>query len=158
MIKKLAFIGILFLPILGFSQTEKKDLGKLQWWEDDKFGLFLHWGLYSATAGDWKGHKTSRGEQFMMVERIPVKEYATIADTFNPVRFDADKWVLMAKKAGMKYIVVTSKHHDGFAMYNSPSSDYNIVKKTPFKRDPMTELSNACHKYGIKFGFYYSLG
>ncbi|WP_447641676.1 MULTISPECIES: alpha-L-fucosidase [Chitinophagaceae] len=131
---------------------------KMQWWRDAKFGLFLHWGLYSATAGDWEGHSTSRGEQFMMVERIPVETYAHIADTFNPVQFNADQWVLMAKKAGMKYIVITSKHHDGFAMYHSKVSNYNIVERTPYAHDPMADIVKACRRYGIKFGFYYSLG
>lgn len=148
---------ILLAPMLlraqDISQTQR-----MQWWQDAKFGLFMHWGLYSATAGDWKGHKTSRGEQFMMVEKIPVKEYATIADTFNPIHFDAERWAKMAKNAGMKYVIITSKHHDGFAMYNSPSSEYNIVKKTPYAHDPMKDLVEACHRNGLKFGFYYSLG
>ena len=94
----------------------------------------------------------------MLYERIPLKEYATIAKDFNPVKFDAKKWVRAAKHAGMKYLVYTTKHHDGFAMYNSACSDYNIVKCTPFAKDPLKELAEACKKEGIKLGLYYSLG
>lgn len=128
------------------------------WFTDGKFGLFLHWGLYSQTAGDWDGHPTKGGEHFMLYERIPVKTYAKIADQFNPTGFDADRWAQMAHDAGMKYLVITAKHHDGFAMYNSAVSDYNIVKRTPWAKDPMKELAVACKKYGLKLCFYYSLG
>lgn len=128
------------------------------WFADGKFGLFLHWGLYSQTAGDWNGHPTKGGEHFMLYERIPVKTYAKIADQFNPTGFDADHWAQMAHDAGMKYLVITAKHHDGFAMYNSVVSDYNIVKRTPWAKDPMKELAAACKKYGLKLCFYYSLG
>lgn len=128
------------------------------WFTDGKFGLFLHWGLYSQTAGDWDGHPTKGGEHFMLYERIPVNTYAKIADQFNPTGFDADRWAQMAHDAGMKYLVITAKHHDGFAMYNSAVSDYNIVERTPWGRDPMKELAVACKKYGLKLCFYYSLG
>ncbi|WP_336828024.1 alpha-L-fucosidase [Sphingobacterium multivorum] len=128
------------------------------WFTDGKFGLFLHWGLYSQTAGDWDGHPTKGGEHFMLYERIPVKTYAKIADQFNPTGFDADRWAQMAHDAGMKYMVITAKHHDGFAMYNSAVGDYNIVKRTPWAKDPMKELVVACKKYGLKLCFYYSLG
>jgi len=124
----------------------------------DKFGMFLHWGLYAQTAGDWKNHAVKGGEHFMLYERIPVNEYATIANQFNPVKFDADAWVKQAKEAGMKYVVFTAKHHDGFAMYNSASSDYNIVKRSPFKCDPIAELAKACKKYQLMLCLYYSLG
>ncbi|MFU1857221.1 alpha-L-fucosidase [Sphingobacterium sp. NGMCC 1.201703] len=128
------------------------------WFTEGKFGLFLHWGLYSQTAGDWNGHPTKGGEHFMLYERIPVKTYAKIADQFNPTAFDADRWAQMAHDAGMKYIVITAKHHDGFSMYNSAVSDYNIVKRTPWAKDPMLALAAACKKYGLKLCFYYSLG
>jgi len=130
----------------------------MTWFKDAKFGLFLHWGLYAQTAGDWNGHPYKGNEHFMLYERIPVKTYATIADKFNPTQFNAETWVKQAKRAGMKYIVYTSKHHDGFAMYNSLVSDYNIYKRTPFKRDPLAELAAACEKYDIKLCLYYSLG
>jgi len=131
---------------------------EMQSFQDDKFGLFIHWGLYSQAAGEWKGKPSRGGEHFMLYERIPLKEYALIANDFNPVDFNAEEWVKTAKHAGMKYIVYTTKHHDGFAMYDSKCSDYNIVKKTPFKRDPLKELAEACKKEGIKLGLYYSLG
>ncbi|WP_405292366.1 alpha-L-fucosidase [Algibacter sp. Ld11] len=131
---------------------------KMEWWKDAKFGMFMHWGLYSQTAGYWKGHVAKGNEHFMIHEKISLKEYATIADDFNPVNYDAEKWVLTAKAAGMKYIIITSKHHDGFAMFDSPSNDYNIKTRTPYAKDPMTELVAACHKHDMKFGFYYSLG
>lgn len=130
----------------------------MAWFRDAKFGLFIHWGLYSQTAGGWKGHPVQGGEHFMLYERIPLKEYAGIADDFNPVDFDAKAWVKAAKRAGMKYIVYTTKHHDGFAMYRSDCSDYNIVKRTPFGRDPLKELAEACKEEGIRLGLYYSLG
>jgi alpha-L-fucosidase len=130
----------------------------MRWWRAAKFGLFLHWGLYSVAAGEWKGKPVVGAEHFMLYERIPLKEYATLADHFDPTKFDAEAWVRYALAAGMQYLVITVKHHEGFAMYDSPSSDYNIVKRTPYKRDPMKALSAACHKYGLRFGFYYSLG
>jgi len=132
--------------------------GPIDQFKADKFGMFLHWGLYAQTAGDWKNHAVKGGEHFMLYERIPVSEYATIANQFNPTKFDADAWVKQAKAAGMKYVVFTAKHHDGFAMYNSASSDYNIVKRSPFKRDPVAELAKACKKYNLMLCLYYSLG
>lgn len=150
------FFCCLFLQLtLAKAQTPAPDL---TWFKEAKFGLFLHWGLYSQTAGDWNGHPAKGGEHFMLYERIPVKTYATIANNFNPVKFNAEEWVRQAKAAGMKYIVYTTKHHDGFAMYNSAVSDYNIVKQTPFKKDPLAELADACKKHGLKLCLYYSLG
>lgn len=130
----------------------------LEWFRDAKFGLFIHWGLYSQAAGEWNGKPAQGGEHFMIYEKVPLKEYATLADQFNPTGFDAEAWVKTAKAGGMKYLVITTKHHEGFAMYDSKTSDYNIVKRTPFKRDPMKELAEACHRHSIGLGFYYSLG
>ncbi|MBD5375932.1 MAG: hypothetical protein HDR77_10755 [Bacteroides sp.] len=130
----------------------------MQWFQDAKLGMFVHWGLYSQTAGEWNGHPTRGGEHFMLYERIPLKEYALIANDFNPTEFDAEKWVKTAKDAGIKYIVYTTKHHDGFAMYDSKCSDYNIVKRTPYAKDPLKELAEACRREGVKLGLYYSLG
>lgn len=130
---------------------------RMEWFRDAKFGLMIHWGLYSIPAGVWNGKDIpGLGEWIMNHARIPVKQYEKLAKKFDPVKFNADKWVKMAKDAGMKYIVITSKHHDGFAMFHSKASKYNVVDATPFKRDPMKELSNACKKYGLRFGFYYS--
>lgn len=148
----------LLFAITVRAQSHINPPNRLEWWQDAKFGMFLHWGLYSQTAGDWNGHKAKGAEHFMIYEKLSLKEYGSIANDFNPTLFNADQWVKMAKDAGMKYMVLTTKHHDGFAMYNSPSNDYNIVKKTPFKRDPVKELSEACKKQGVKLCFYYSLG
>lgn len=130
---------------------------RIAWWREARFGMFVHWGVYSLPAGEWKG-KIVKGyaEHIMRSQRIPRSEYLELAHQFNPVDFNADEWISTAKKAGMRYFIITSKHHDGFAMYDSEVSDYNIVQQTPFKRDPMAELSKACKKYGVKFGFYYS--
>jgi alpha-L-fucosidase len=119
--------------------------------------MFVHWGLYAIPAGEWKGKLIpGLGEWIMNRARIPVAGYEQLARRFNPVKFKADEWVSIAKSAGMKYIVITAKHHDGFAMYHSKVSKYNIVDATPFKRDPMKELAAACRRAGIKLCFYYS--
>lgn len=156
--RKTLFLSLLFALFaeLLFGQTVQNNAVKQ--FRDEKFGMFLHWGLYAQTAGDWKGHKVKGGEHFMLYERIPVQEYGAIASQFNPIKFNADAWVKQARETGMKYIVLTAKHHDGFAMYNSASSDYNIVKRSPFKRDPIAELAKACKKYKITLCLYYSLG
>ncbi|WP_299666651.1 alpha-L-fucosidase [uncultured Polaribacter sp.] len=148
-------LACLFIRI-GSTKAQTSD--KMDWWKDAKFGMFMHWGLYSKTAGYWNGHKAKGNEHFMIHEKISLKEYAAIADDFNPVNYDAEEWVLTAKNAGMKYIIITSKHHDGFAMFDSPSNDYNIKTRTPYGKDPMKALVDACHKHNMKFGFYYSLG
>lgn len=166
LLMKIAKLTLLqsLLPLLLMAQVRSGPAipantdSKMKWWTDARFGLFLHWGLYSVTAGDWNGHPAKGGEHFMLHERIPLKTYALIARDFNPVKFKAEAWVLAAKRAGMKYIVITSKHHDGFSMYDSKVSNYNIVKTTPYGKDPMKELAAACKKYGMKLCFYYSLG
>lgn len=130
---------------------------KQQWFKEAKYGLFIHWGLYSVLGGEYKGQRTDWiSEWIMNTLQIPVEEYEKIAQEFNPVNFDADEYVRKAAQWGMKYIVFTSKHHDGFAMYDSKCSDYNIVKATPFGRDIIKELKEACDRYGLKLGLYYS--
>lgn len=130
---------------------------RLKWWHAVRFGMFIHWGLYASLAGSWKGQKTPGiGEWIMRDVKIPVDAYEQLAKDFNPVKFDAEAWAEVAKQAGMKYLVITAKHHDGFCMFDSPSNPYNIVNKTPFKRDPMKELAEACRKRDIKMCFYYS--
>jgi len=139
------------------SQTGSAQEDKMDWWREARFGLFIHWGLYAQPAGEWKGEKIPGISEWIMARaKIPVKEYEKLAATFNPVKYDADQWVRLAKEAGMKYIVITSKHHDGFAMFHSRASAYNIVDATPFGRDPLKELADACEKHGIRLGFYYS--
>lgn len=130
---------------------------RLAWFRDAKFGLFIHWGLYAIPAGEWKGkYVPGIGEWIMNRARIPVAEYEQLAKQWNPVKFDPDAWVQMAQDAGMKYIVITSKHHDGFALFDSKVTTWDVVDATPFKRDILKELSAACQKRGLPLGFYYS--
>lgn len=164
--KKIVFFsGILLFLMACSSQPKEKEKKvemsaqdqKMEWWREARFGMFIHWGLYAQPAGEWKGeHIPGISEWIMARAKIPVNEYEKLAETFNPVKYNADEWVKLAKFAGMKYIVITSKHHDGFAMFDSDASDYNIVDATPFDRDPLKELAEACKKYGIRLGFYYS--
>ncbi|GAB3851565.1 hypothetical protein GCM10028822_18360 [Hymenobacter terrigena] len=138
-------------------QAQKTRDQRLAWWREGRFGMFVHWGVYSQAGGEYKGKKVSGyAEHLMRKEKISRADYLALASQFNPVKFDAEQWVKTAQQAGMKYLVVTAKHHDGFAMFDSKVSDFNIVKKTPFRRDPMAELAAACRKHGLKFGFYYS--
>jgi len=137
-----------------FEEEREK---RMAWWREAKFGMFIHWGLYSIPAGIWKGRLIpGLGEWIQYNARIPVREYEHLAKHFNPVKFNADEWVGIARDAGMRYMVITAKHHDGFCMFHTELTDYNIVDATPFKRDPMKELAEACEREGIKFGFYYS--
>ncbi|MBI5706114.1 MAG: alpha-L-fucosidase [Armatimonadetes bacterium] len=130
---------------------------RMKWFREARFGMFIHWGVYSVPAGVYDGKPIGGiGEWIMHQGRIPVDRYRAYAKEFNPVKYDADRWVRIAKNAGMKYIVITSKHHDGFAMFDSKASDWNIVKATPFGRDPLAELAKACQKHGLRLGFYYS--
>jgi alpha-L-fucosidase len=130
---------------------------RLKWFREAKYGLFIHWGLYAVPAGEWRGKRSlGLGEWIMNRSAIPVREYETLASQFNPVKYSADEWVRLAKDAGMKYIVMTSKHHDGFAMFKSKASPYNVVDATPFRRDVLKELADACARQGMRLGFYYS--
>jgi len=130
---------------------------KMAWFREAKFGLFLHWGLYALPAGMWKGKPVRISSEWIMAHaRIPVREYEQLAKQFKPVGFDADQWVRWAKDAGMKYIVITAKHGDGFAMYRSRVSAYNVYDATPFHRDPCLDLAHACARHGMRLGFYYS--
>ena len=139
--------------------TEVTPQQRLQWFQHDKFGLFIHFGPYSVLTGEWQGRRVPVGteaEWIMQRFNIPVADYRAMAHQLNPVRFNANEWVGLAKAAGMKYLVFTAKHHDGFAMYRSQITDYNIVDWTPFKRDLLKELAIACRKQGIRLGIYYS--
>jgi alpha-L-fucosidase len=131
---------------------------RVAWWREAKFGMFVHWGVYSGLGNEYHGRKGGGyAEHIQRVLKIPIAEYRReVAGNFNPTNFNADEWIKNAKDAGMGYFVITAKHHDGFAMWPSRVSDYNITNSTPFKRDPMRELRDACRKYGVKFGFYYS--
>jgi len=163
--KKLITLLAIFALLLSCdpSSKEQKDETltehdlKMQWWREARFGMFIHWGLYAEPAGEWKGEQIPGISEWIMARaKIPVKEYEKLAGTFNPEKYNAEYWVKLAKFAGMKYIVITSKHHDGFAMFHSKASKYNIVDATPFDRDPLKELAEECKKQGIRLGFYYS--
>lgn len=147
------------LPALH-AQAPDADAAKaarLAWFKEAKYGLFIHWGLYAIPAGEWKGKTIPGiGEWIMNRARIPVAEYEALASRFDPVKFDPDAWVQLAQDAGMKYIVITSKHHDGFALFGSKVSRYNMVDATPFKRDVLKALAEACRRHGMRLGFYYS--
>jgi alpha-L-fucosidase len=141
----------------GIGPADGGPADRLAWWREAKFGMFVHWGLYAVLAGSYNGQQVSGiGEWIMHDAKIPVADYAAVAQRFNPTGFDANEWVRIAKGAGMKYIVITSKHHDGFAMFRSAVNPFNIYDATPFKRDPLRELSDACKREGIHLGFYYS--
>jgi alpha-L-fucosidase len=147
-------------PVPAIQDTETvahRDV-RVAWMNEARFGMFIHWGLYALLAGMWKGEPVGEGtgEWIMNYAKIPVAEYKALAGQFNPAMFDADSWVKLAAGAGMKYIVITAKHHDGFAMFQSHVDDFNIVDATPFKRDPLRELADACQRAEIKLGFYYS--
>ncbi len=134
--------------------TEKR----LEWWHNAKFGMFIHMGVYSMYGGIYKGHKQAYGDAAWIENRckIPVAEYRKHACDFNPVNYDPDSWVKMAKDAGMKYLIITAKHHDGFALFKSEASDWNVVDATVYGKDMLKPLANACKKYDIKLGVYYS--
>lgn len=139
------------------QRAEARSDPRLRWFRDAKFGMFIHWGLYAIPAGQWHGQPVAGiGEWIMLRARIPVATYEQFAAQFNPVKFNAEEWVGLAKAAGQKYMVITAKHHDGFSMFDSKVTDYDIVDATPFKRDPLKELAEECAKQGIKLGFYYS--
>lgn len=148
--------GIIFLGMLMLMQSTiaqeytptQENLEARKWFQEAKFGLFIHWGVYSQL-GD--------GEWVMNNQNIPIDAYEKLPTFFNPIAYDADEWVRMAKDAGMKYITITSRHHDGFSMFDSQATDYTIVKKTPYGKDVLKQLAEACRKADIKLFFYYSL-
>ena len=137
------------------KETPQEKNARMGWFKEARFGLFIHWGVYSVPAGEWEGKK-DYGEWFMEETKMPVSQYEKFASQFNPVKFDAKEWVRMAKDAGVKYIVITSKHHDGFGMYRSELTDW-CIKSTPFQRDPLKELAAACKEQGVVFCFYHSI-
>ncbi len=118
-----------------------------QWFQQARFGMFIHWGVYSVLG---------KGEWVMNNDKMPVTEYEKLAPRFNPTDFNAAEWVSLAKAAGMKYITITSKHHDGFAMFQTKLSPWNIVDATPYKKDPLKMLAEECRRQGIKLFFYHS--
>ena len=143
-------------PFWGNETKEERD-ARMAWFHDARFGMFIHWGVYAVPAGEWKG-KPVKGiaEWVQSRAQIPVAEYAPLKEKFNPVKYDADAWVKLAKDAGMKYIVITSKHHDGFCLWDSAETDWDIAS-TPYGKDLLKPLAAACQKHGVKLCFYHSI-
>ncbi|MEQ9290263.1 MAG: alpha-L-fucosidase [Cyclobacteriaceae bacterium] len=147
------------VAISNFSEESQIEFDqRMKWWREARVGMFIHWGIYSAIAGIHNGQEVSGLSSWIMeLGHIPTSEYKKYGEKFNPINFDADEWVRTAKNAGMKYIVITSKHHEGFGLWDSNVSDYDVMDFTPYKKDILKSLSNACKKQGIKFGLYYSI-
>ena len=151
--------------IMGMSKgglyaqvSRMPDSVRMKWWEEARFGMFIHWGVYAQFGGVYSGHEQARGgaEWIMNRSKIPVDEYQAMAQQFNPTAYNPDEWVRMAKDAGMKYLIITAKHHDGFALFETKASKWNMVDATPYGKDVLKPLAEACRKYGVKLGFYYS--
>lgn len=157
--KPINFLAALLLFIIagctGAPDKSSNEESRMDWWREARFGMFIHWGLYSVPSGEWDG-ETNHAEWIRTTAEIPLETYNLFTDQFNPVLFDADQWVSTAADAGMKYIVITTKHHDGFCLFDSEYTDFDIMS-TPFQRDIMAELSEACEKQGIKMCWYHSI-
>ena len=160
LVSRPAAAGSEVLPARASLSADSAD--RLAWWREARLGLFIHWGLYSVLGGEWQGKDYGKemggasAEWIMLRAGIPTGEYEKLAGRFNPVRFNAREWVRLAREAGMKYLVITAKHHDGFSMFDSRVTDYDIVDATPFGRDPIKELAEECRRQGLRFGVYYS--
>ena len=145
-------------PVPAARETPAQRDARMAWWRDARFGMFIHWGLYAVPAGMWQGERvTGLGEWIMARAPFSAAEYTPFARQFNPVQFDADAWARTARDAGMKYVIITSKHHDGFALFDSKVSSYDIVDATPYRRDAIRALAAAARRAGMKFGVYYSI-
>ena len=162
-VKKYSIVlaALLSAQLAGAQQAPKPDPAKdqrMKWWREARFGMFIHWGVYAQWGGVYHGHNQARGgaEWIMNRCKIPVAEYQERAKSFNPTEYNPDAWVKMAKDAGMKYIIITAKHHDGFALFDSKASTWDIADATAYKKDLLKPLADACKKYGVKLGFYYS--
>ena len=132
-------------------------MDNIKWFKEAKYGMMAHWGLYSLLGGEYKGRRVQDyAEWIQSYMPITNDEYEQLAASFNPIYFNADEWIKLARSCGMKYFVMTSKHHDGFAMFHSKADRFNVVDATPFGRDVVGEIAEACYKYGLKLGLYYS--
>lgn len=157
----LVFIALLATQFLHAQTSQQPDPVKdarMKWWREARFGMFIHWGVYAQWGGVYHGHQQARGgaEWIMNRSKIPVAEYQEKAKRFDPVQYDPDAWVKLAMDAGMKYIIITAKHHDGFALFDSKASKWDIADATAYGKDLLKPLAAACKKYGVKLGFYYS--
>jgi alpha-L-fucosidase len=157
----LALGSAAFRPVLAQSavkETPAQKDARMAWWRDAQFGMFIHWGAYSVPAGVYHGQRIGGiGEWIMNSSKVPIPEYEQFARAFNPVKYDAEQWVRTAKDAGMKYIILTSKHHDGFALFDSKVSKYDAVDAASYHKDALKQLAEAAHRQGMKFGVYYSI-
>ena len=150
------YLVLLVCLLMGTNSARAADADRMDWFKQAKFGMFIHWGIYAVPAGEWEG-KTNYAEWFQLQTKMPNAQYEKFAAQFNPTKFDAKAWAKTAKDAGMKYVVITAKHHDGFSMYDSKLTEYDIVDATPYKKDPMKELADAVRAEGMTFCFYYSV-
>lgn len=144
---------------VNYLKESREDFDqRMTWWRDARFGMFIHWGPYAVPAGKYEGKDVEGiGEWIMHNAKIPIEVYEKYAERFNPVKFDAEEWVSAMKNAGMKYMVITSKHHDGFCLWDSDVTDYDIVDFSPYGKDVLKSLSDACKAQGVKFGLYHSI-
>lgn len=155
-------LGAASLPRLRAWPSVARDAGleqpapdRMAWWREARFGMFIHWGLYSVLAGEWEG-RTDYAEWIRNNAHIPIGTYDQLVHRFNPTAFDPDGWVTLARDAGMRYVVITSKHHDGFCLFDSPWTDFN-VRATPFRRDIMGAMADACRRHGLRICWYHSI-
>ena len=156
--KQLLIAAVLAVVVVSFASTARAadNADRMKWFNEARYGLFIHWGLYAVPAGEWNG-VTKYDEWIQLEAKIRCSEYDKLAAKFNPTKFDAKAWARLAKDAGMKYVVITAKHHDGFSLFDSKLSDFDIVDATPYKKDPMKELADAVRAEGLTFCFYYSI-
>ena len=145
-------------PVDYLNESKEDFDQRMKWWREARFGMFIHWGVYAVPAGIHNGKEIKGvGEWIQRFAKIPISEYEKYAKQFNPTKFDAEEWAKLMKKAGMKYVVITSKHHDGFALWDSKVSDYDVVDFAPYGKDILKSLAKACKAQGIKFGLYHSI-
>jgi len=156
--RTLLFCITALIPLSLFAEeTAAQRDQRMKWWRDAKFGLFIHWGVYAVPAGIYKGEPVKGiGEWIMRNAEIPVTEYRAFAKQFNPIKYQPEAWAKLAREAGMRYVVITSKHHDGFALFPTAVSDWDVVDATPYGKDLLAPLAKAVRKQGLKFGCYYS--
>jgi alpha-L-fucosidase len=153
-VKSIIFAIVVSLSLVSRAAHAQDE--RLKWFNDARYGMFIHWGLYAVPAGEWEG-KTNYGEWIQLQAKLACATYDALAKQFNPTKFDAKQWARIAKEAGMKYVVITAKHHDGFSMYDTKLSEFDIVDATPYAKDPMKELADAVRAEGLTFCFYYSI-